>query len=85
MRLVNTWKTGFVKSLVDNLVVTCDEFENTPENSVINPSNGINYWLLAVVILAITCILGTQRCEVLHETWINNFILVIMLSSRWMV
>ena len=54
---MNTWKTECVKSLVDDLVVTCDQFENIPESAVINPSNGINYWLLAVVLLAITCIL----------------------------
>ena len=56
----------FVESLVDDLVVTCDDVENTPESAVISPINGRNYWLLAVVILY--TIVGTQGCEVLHET-----------------
>ena len=33
-------------SLVDDIVVTCDEIEVTPGSATINPSNGINYWLL---------------------------------------
>ena len=33
-------------SLVDDIVVTCDEIEVTPGSAAINPSNGINYWLL---------------------------------------
>ena len=39
-----------LKSLADNLVVTCDEIADTPNSVVINPSNGINYWIIAVSI-----------------------------------
>ena len=39
-----------MKSLVDHLVVTCDEIEDIPKIASINPSNGINYWLIAVVL-----------------------------------
>ena len=42
----------FMKSLVDDLVVTCDKTEDTPESEVINLSNRINDWLI-VVLLAI--------------------------------
>ena len=57
-------------SLVDDLVVTCDEIEYmvndfgyaTPEKSVINPShnrklNGIDHWLTDVALLAMACLL----------------------------
>ena len=43
-----------MKSLVDDLVVACDKIEDTPESTVINPSNRINYWLIVVVLLPIT-------------------------------
>ena len=45
------------KSLVDDLAVTCNEMENIPENASINCSNGIIYWLVAFVLLAIACLL----------------------------
>ena len=43
-----------MKSLVDDVVVTCDESEDTP---VIIPINAINYWLIVVVLLAMACFL----------------------------
>ena len=46
-----------MKNLVDDLVVTCDEIEDTPESAVINPSNGTNYWLITVALLVIACLL----------------------------
>ena len=48
-----------IKILVvdDDDVVTCDEREHTPESVVINPGNGTNHWLVAIVLLAITCLL----------------------------
>ena len=42
-----------MKSLVDDQVVTFEEIEDTPESAVINPSDTINYCLVAVVLLAI--------------------------------
>ena len=45
------------KNLIDNLVVTCDEIEDTSKSVVINPSNGRHYWLIAVALLAITYLL----------------------------
>ena len=35
----------------------CDEIEDTPESAAINPSNGINYFCTAVVLLPIACLL----------------------------
>ena len=32
-----------MKGFGGDLVVTCDEIEDTPENAVINPIDGINY------------------------------------------
>ena len=32
-----------MKSLADDLAVTCDEIENTPDSAPINPSERINY------------------------------------------
>lgn len=40
-------------SLVDDVLAICDEIVNTPESAVINSSNGINYWHIPVVLLAI--------------------------------
>ena len=47
----------YITSLVDDLVVTCDEVENIPKSTSISPSNGINYWLIAAALLAIACLL----------------------------
>ena len=46
-----------IKSLNGDLVVICDKTGNTLESVVINSSDGISYWLIAVVLLAITCLL----------------------------
>ena len=53
MRLANTWKTAKVSLMV----VTCDEIEDTQKTVVVNPSNGIDYRLIVVVLLAIACLL----------------------------
>ena len=45
------------KSLVDIVGVTCDEVAVTSENASINFTSKRNYWLLCVVLLAITCLL----------------------------
>ena len=42
VRLVNTWKSEFMKSLVDDLAFVFDEIEDTPKSAAINPSNGIS-------------------------------------------
>ena len=34
-----------------------EEIVDTPNSIVVNPSNVINYWLIAVVLLTITCLL----------------------------
>ena len=44
----------YMKSLVDDLVVTCDQIIDILELVVISSSNGINYWLIAAVLLAIS-------------------------------
>ena len=46
-----------MKSLVDDLVVTCDEVEDIPGNASIYPSNGITDWLVVFVLLAVACLL----------------------------
>lgn len=46
-----------MKSPVNDLVVSCDEIEDTPKSVVINYSGGINYQLITAVLLAITCLL----------------------------
>ena len=46
-----------MKSLADDVVVTYDEIVDTPKSAVINPSDGINYWLIAVILLAMGCLL----------------------------
>lgn len=37
-----------MKSIVDDIAVTCDEIEDTHKGAVIDPSNGINYRLIAL-------------------------------------
>ena len=44
-----------MKSLVYGQVITRDE--NTPESASISPSNRINYWPIAVALLAVACLL----------------------------
>lgn len=46
-----------MKSPVNDLVVSCDEIEDTPKSIVINHSGGINYQLITAVLLAITHLL----------------------------
>ena len=40
-----------MKSLVNGLVVACDETEDKRESSSINPRDGTNCWLIAFVLL----------------------------------
>ena len=46
-----------IKSHVYDLIVAWDEIEGIAESALINPSNEINYWLIAVVLLTIACLL----------------------------
>ena len=46
-----------MKIVVDDLVPTCHEVEDTPKIPPINPSDGIKYWLIAVVLVAIVRLL----------------------------
>ena len=57
-----------MRSLADDLVVTCDETGDTLESAPINPSDGINYWFIAAVQLAITCLLLLVTVVVKHNT-----------------
>ena len=45
------------RSLADDLVVTCDETENTPKCIIISSNTEINYWLTAIVLSAAPCLL----------------------------
>ena len=53
VRLENTC----TKNFVDDVVVTWDEFEETSESAAINPSNRTDYWLVAIILLVIACLL----------------------------
>ena len=46
-----------IKSLLENLVVICDEIVDTPDSASISLRSGINYWLIPVVLLAIAGLL----------------------------
>lgn len=37
-----------MKNIADDLAVTCDEIEDAHKGAVIDPSNGINYRLIAL-------------------------------------
>ena len=82
-----------MKSLANDLINTCDEIVDTPNNIAINLNNGINYWLFTVVLLAIVCLLLLLAIVVKHymkgglailwllsyERWISHFMVVIIL------
>ena len=46
-----------MKSLADDLVVTCDEILDTPDTTSINSNDKTNYWLIASALLAVTWLL----------------------------
>ena len=46
-----------MKSLADNVLVIWDEVVDTTESAVISPRDGIKYWLIAVILLALECLL----------------------------
>ena len=45
-----------MKSLVDDVVATCDKIVNIPENASISHNNGINYCLIAAVQCVCVCV-----------------------------
>ena len=42
-----------MKSVVENLIFTCNEIEDTPDSAVVNPSNEVNHWVIADMLLTI--------------------------------
>lgn len=69
-----------MKSLVNDLVVTCDEIVDTPESASINPNNEISYRLVAVLLLPIACLrMFVTTIVNCYETWINNSMKIIAL------
>ena len=46
-----------LESLIDDLVVTFDEIENTLQSAPVKPGNGINYCLIDDVFLTTVCLL----------------------------
>lgn len=69
-----------MKSLVNDLVVTCDEIVDTPESASINPNDEISYRLVAVLLLPIECLrMFVTTIVKCYETWINNSMIIIAL------
>ena len=56
-----------IKILVANLEVKCHEIDDIPDSPSINPSNGINYWVIGVILLAIACFLLLLTIVVKHH------------------
>ena len=46
-----------MKSLVDDLAVTFDEIIDTTENASVNPNDKASYCFIAIVLLAVVCLL----------------------------
>ena len=46
-----------MKNLVNDLVTACYKIQDTTETTSINPNKKENYWLIAVAISAIACLL----------------------------
>ena len=47
-----------MKSIVDDIVVNCNEFVDMAKTAPVNPNDKTNYWLTAVALLAIACLLS---------------------------
>ena len=65
-----------MKIFFDDLVVARDEILNTPDTISINPSGGINYWLIAAVLLVTVCLLLVVVVKFNIKTRINNSMLI---------
>lgn len=65
-----------MKSLAYDPVVTCDEIMDTTETASIDSNHNPNCWVIAVVHLAITCLL---LLLVINEAWISSSMLNIVL------
>ena len=46
-----------MKSLFDNLAARLDKIVGTPDTATIYPNDKTHYWLMAVVLLAMACLL----------------------------
>ena len=70
-----------MKSIVDDILVTCDEIVDTPKSTPVNPSDGLDYWIVPVVILAIAVLLLFVPIVVtLHE---KPYFLFPSVLKRW--
>ena len=65
-----------MKSLAYDPVVSCDEIMDTTETASIDSNHNPIYWVIAVVHLAITCLL---LLLVINEAWISSSMLNIVL------
>ena len=68
-----------MKSLVDDPIVTCDEIVDTPESATVNPSNGINYWIIDFVLSAIAYLLLLMIIVVKY--YMKNGLRIVKMSS----
>lgn len=68
VRLENTC----TKSFVDDVVVTWDETEETSESAAINPGNRTDYWLVAITLLVIACLLLLMAIVAMDYYLINK-------------
>ena len=57
-----------MKSLAYDPVVSCDEIMDTTETASIDSNHNPIYWVIAVVHLAITCLLLLLVITVIHHT-----------------
>ena len=46
----------YIKSIDDDLVVTCEGIVDTQESAPVNPSGGTKHWPIAVVLSSIACL-----------------------------
>ena len=67
-----------MKSIVDGLGAICDETVDIPETTSISPKGKENYWLIAVFLLAIACLLLLSFLSI-YETCVSNSILISVL------
>lgn len=51
-----------MKSLPDNLIVTCHAIVDTSKSAPINPSDGISYWLIAASLVLLLVIIVFKYC-----------------------
>ena len=70
-----------MKVLVEDLVVTFDEIEDIPGSALISPGKEINYWFVAVNLLAVTLITMVVKYCMKHKLKIHFYYFISIIET----